>query len=180
MPAVNHSANLFVTLVAALKGHAALVALIGAGAAARLFAGRAAQGSALPRVIFHEISVVEDYTHDSATAADSGLTHTIVQFDCEGRTATAARAVMDTINEVLGGATIAGARPGVAPANVQASFRESGGFGQDLAYDSGDGVAEGHRLSSSFKLIWRDTGYLRTPSGGYVLKPDGVSVFLTP
>ena len=151
MPTVNHSANLATSLMVTLKAHAALTALIGAGTLARLYSGRAEQGSALPRVIWHEITSTPEHTHDSATTADPGMEDTIVQFDIEARALSGCRAVADAISEALNGAS-----PGGAAADIQAAFRESSGFAQPLDHQTGDGVTEAHRLSVDYRLIWRD------------------------
>ncbi|MES2706078.1 MAG: DUF3168 domain-containing protein [Verrucomicrobiota bacterium] len=147
MPAVNHSANLAVSLVAVLRNHAPLAALVGA----RIFGGMAAQGSAMPRIIFHEISSNNDHQHDSATTEDPGIDETLIQFDCEARTLSAARAVTDAIAGVLNGAA-----PGGSPADLQGCFREPGGFAQPMDRDTGDGVAEAHRISVTYRILWRD------------------------
>lgn len=151
MPAVNHSAKMATSLMVAMKAHGALTALIGAGAACRLYSGRAAQGSALPRVVWHEITSTPEHTHDSATTADPGMEDTIVQFDIEARHLSGCRAVADAISEALNGA-----KPGGAAADLQAAFRESGGFAQPLDYQTGDGITEAHRLSVDYRIIWRD------------------------
>ena len=151
MPTVNHTAKLAASIVTLLKAHAALTALIGAGSLARLYSGRAVQGSALPRVIFHEISHVSEAQHDSATASDPGVDDSIVQFDIEARSLSGARAVVDAIAEVFNGAA-----PGGSPANIQASFRESGGFAQPMDYQVGDGVTEAHRISVDYRFRWKD------------------------
>jgi hypothetical protein len=151
MPAVNHSVKMATSLMVALKAHGALTALIGVGTACRLYSGRAAQGSALPRVIWHEITSTPEHTHDSATTSDPGIEDSIVQFDVEGRTLSGCRAVADAISEALNGA-----KPAVGVADIQAAFRESGGFAQAMDYQTGDGVTEAHRLSVDYRLMWRD------------------------
>lgn len=147
MPAVNHSANLMTSLVAALKAHAPLFSLTGS----RIFGGRAAQGSPLPRIVFHEISTNGDHQHDSGTTADAGVDDTIIQFDCEARTLSGCREVADAIGGALNGATGTD-----GPAELQACFRESGGYAQPLDEDTGDGVTESHRLSVDYRILWRD------------------------
>ena len=147
MPTTNHSANFAAALQAALADAVALSALIGA----RLYSGRAAQGSDLPRLIWHEISSLPDHCHDSATSSDAGIESTIVQFDCEARTLSGCRAVADAISAALDGAVIAG-----DDAILQACFRESGGRAQALDHLTGDGVTEAHRLSVDFRILWRD------------------------
>lgn len=147
MPTVNHSAKLAVSLMAALGAHGALTALVGT----RIYGGRAAQGSPLPRVVWHEISSVPEHAHDSATTTDPGIEDTIIQFDVEARTLSGCRAVADAIGEALNGAS-----PGGAAANIQAAFREGGGFAQPLDHDSGDGEHEAHRLSVDYRILWRD------------------------
>ena len=147
MPVSNHSAKLAASLMAALGAHAALTALV----STRIYGGRAAQGSALPRVIWRDISSVSEHTHDSATTSDPGIEDTIVQFDCEARTLSGCRAVADAIAEALNGAS-----PGGATADIQASFKEGGGFAQPLDHDSGDGVHEAHRYSVDYRILWRD------------------------
>lgn len=151
MPTVNHSANLATSLMVALKAHAALTALIGSGSACRLYSDRAAQGSALPRVIWHEITSTPEHTHDSATSDDAGIEDSIIQFDIEDRKLSGCRAVADAISEALNGAKLGG-----AAADIQAAFRESGGFAQPLDHQTGDGVTEAHRLSVDYRLLWRD------------------------
>lgn len=175
MPSVNHSARLAASLITAMRGSSALTALVGSGSSARIYGGMAVQGASLPRVIFHDVSTLNSHTHDSATTSDAGIDESIVQFDCEARTLSIARQVVDEISALLNGAIITG-----GSATIQASFRDSGGFSQPMAYDSGDGVAEGHRISVDYRIFWKDTGYLRTPSLGYVFQPDGVSIFITP
>jgi hypothetical protein len=147
MPTVNHSVNFATSLQAALLAAVGLSALI----SARLYAGRAAQGSALPRVIWHEISSLPDHCHDSATSDDPGIEDTLVQFDCEGRTLSACRTVADAISEALNGATITGDQ-----ALLQGCFRESGSLSQAMDHLSGDGVTEAHRLSVTYRFLWRD------------------------
>ena len=151
MPTINHSVNLAVSLMVALKAHAALTALIGSGNDCRLYSGRAAQDSTLPRVIWHEITSTPDHTHDSATSDDAGIEDTIVQFDIEARSLSGCRAVADAISSALNGAS-----PGGASADIQAAFRESGGFAQPLDHQTGDGITEAHRLSVDYRLLWRD------------------------
>ena len=147
MPTINHSAKLAVSLMATLGAHAALTDLV----ASRIYGGRAAQGSPLPRIVWHDISSVSDHTHDSATTSDPRIEDTIVQFDCEARTLSGCRAVADAIAEALNGAS-----PGGAAADIQAAFKESGGFSQPLDHDSGDGVHEAHRYSVDYRILWRD------------------------
>ena len=151
MPTINHSVNLAVSLMVTLKAHAALTALIGSGNDCRLYSGRAAQDSALPRVIWHEITSTPDHTHDSATSDDAGIEDTIVQFDIEARRLSECRSVADAISGALNGAS-----PGGASADIQAAFRESGGFAQPLDHQTGDGITEAHRLSVDYRLLWRD------------------------
>ncbi len=151
MPAVNHSVKMATSLMVAMKAHGALTALIGAGTACRLYSGRAAQGSTLPRVIWHEITSTPEHTHDSATTSDPGIEDSIVQFDIEARALSGCRAVADAISEALNGA-----KPAVGVADIQAAFRESGGFAQAMDYQTGDGVTEAHRLSVDYRLMWRD------------------------
>lgn len=168
MPTVNHSSKLISSIVAAIKGNATVTALIGSGSSARVYGGRAAQNSALPRIILHEISTTDDYQHDSATSTDPGITDSVIQFDCEGRTMTAARSVVDALAGLFGGAAITS-----TTAHIQAGFRESGGFSQPLDYDSGDGEDEAHRISTDFRFLWRDvSGLLLNPSSGFVLNPS--------
>ncbi len=151
MPTINHSAKLATSLLALLKAHGALTALVGSGDSCRIYGGRAAQNSAFPRVIFHEIFQGGDHQHDSATSADAGVAETIIQFDVEARTLSGCRAVADAIAECLDGAS-----PGGTPANIQAIFREGGGGAQVMDHDTGDGVAEAHRLLTDYRIIWRD------------------------
>jgi len=168
MPTINHSVKLISAIIAAIKGNAAITALIGSGASARLYGGRAAQNSALPRIIFHEISTTDDYQHDSGTSTDAGITESVIQFDAEGRTLTAARGLVDALAALFSGATITS-----ATAHIQAGFRESGGFSRPLEHDSGDGEKESHRISSDFRFLWKDfSGVILNPSGGFVLNPD--------
>lgn len=150
MPTVNHSAKLAASIVAALAARAPLTALVGT----RIFGGMAQQGSPLPRVIFHEIASTTDHQHDSATTSDPGIEETVIQFDCEARTLSGCRAVADAIAEVFNGA-----RPGVigiGGADIQASFKDSGGFAQNMDHDSGDGVTESHRWLVDYRFLWRD------------------------
>ena len=151
MPAINHSAKLAQSVVTLLKAHANLTALIGAGSLARLYGGRAVQGSPLPRVIFHEITHTSEAQHDSATASDPGVDVSVLQFDCEARTLSGARAVADAIAEVFNGGA-----PGGSPADIQASFRDSGGFAQPMDHQAGDGVTEAHRISVDYRFLWKD------------------------
>ena len=147
MPTINHSANLATALTAALSAAGALTAIVGT----RIYAGRAAQKSALPRIIWHEISSQPQHCHDSATSSDPGTEDTIIQFDCEARTLTGCRAIADAIGEAINGATISG-----AAALLQGCFRESGGFAQAMDHQTGDGVTEAHRLSVDYRILWRD------------------------
>lgn len=151
MPAVNHSANLAASIRNALRAYAPMTALVGFGASARIYGGMAQQGSALPRIIFHEIAGTTDHTHDSATTTDPGIEETVIQFDCEARTLSECRAVADVLAAVFNGAS-----PGGSPASIEASFKESGGFAQPMTYDSGDGVAESHRWLVDYRFLWRD------------------------
>lgn len=170
MPAVNHSAKLAAAIVAAMRAHGDLSALV----STRIYGGIAAQGSALPRVIFHEISSVTDYSHDSASSTDPGVEDSIIQFDIEALTLSGCRSVADAIAGLFGGARITG-----ATANIQGAFRESGGFAQPLAYDSGTSVTEAHRVSVDYRFLWCDVvavipGGGGTPSAaGYYLTADG-------
>lgn len=148
MPAVNHSAKLITTLRAALVAHAAIASQV----AERIYGGRAPQGSDLPRIIFHEIASNSEHQHDSATNSDPGTEETIIQFDCEGRTLSAARAVADAIAEALNGAIIPG-----PPAHLQGCFKEGNGFVQPLDIQTGDGITEAHRLSVDYRILWRDS-----------------------
>ncbi len=147
MPTVNHSVKMVTTLRAALIAHAGIAALVGA----RIYGGRAQQGSALPRIIFHEIASTSEHTHDSATTTDPGIEETVIQFDCEGRTLSDARAVADTISEAINGAMIPG-----PPAHLQACFKDSNGFAQPLDLATGDGITEAHRFSVDYRILWRD------------------------
>lgn len=147
----NHSANLITAVYAVLTSNADLSALVGS----RIYGGRAAQGSALPRIIFHEISNVAEALHDTFTSNDPGIDDTVLQFDCEGRTLTDARAVADALSDVLHGVI-----SNSADAEIQGAFRESGGFAQPLDYLTGDGVTEAHRLSVDFRFLWRDAATL--------------------
>jgi hypothetical protein len=148
MPAVNHSAKLAARLVAVLAASAPLSALVGS----RVFGGLAPERSPLPRIIFHEISTVRDHQHDSATATDAGVDETLMQFDIEAGTPSAARAVSDALAETLDGAAFPG-----PPADLQACFRDAGEFGQPLDYDTGNGVAAAHRYSVTYRILWRDS-----------------------
>ena len=147
MPTVNHSAKLAAAIMTALIGDTALSAIAGS----RIYAGRAAQGSALPRIVWHGISTVSDHSHNSATTSDAGIDDSLVQFDCEARTMTGCHALTDALAAVLDGAAIHG-----GAADLQACFRESGGFSQPMDLDTGDGVTEAHRISTTYRFLWRD------------------------
>ena len=82
MPTVNHSAYFAAALHAALTAHAPLAALV----STRIYSGLAPQGSALPRIIWHDITSASDHEHDSATSDDPGTEESVVQFDIEART----------------------------------------------------------------------------------------------
>lgn len=146
MPAANHSAKLAETVMQALLGCAPVTGLVGA----RIYSGRAAQGSALPRLIWHEIASTPEHCHDSASSGDAGIENTIMQFDIEARTLSGCRALADEISACLSGATVSGT------ALLQACFRESGGYAQPLDQLTGDGMTEAHRLSVDYRILWRD------------------------
>lgn len=146
MPTINHSAKFAKALTSALAGHAALTALV----STRIFCGLAAQGSALPRIIWHDITSTTEHTHDSATTSDPGCEESVVQFDIEARTPSGCRAVADDLAELLNGASLTH-----ADALIQGAFKDSNGFSQAIEHDS-DGTGEGHRLSVDYRFLWRD------------------------
>lgn len=147
MPTVNHSAYFAAALHAALTTHAPLTALV----ATRIYSGLAPQASALPRIIWHDITSTSDHEHDSATSDDPGTEESVVQFDIEARTMSDCRTITDALAGLLNGASIQG-----ETADLQGCWKDSNGFAQPLDYDTGDGVGEGHRLSIDYRFRWRD------------------------
>jgi hypothetical protein len=146
MPTINHSAKFAKALTAALTGHAALTDLV----STRIYCSLAAQGSALPRIVWHDITSTSDHSHDSATTSDPGCEESVVQFDIECRTPSDCRAVADALASLLNGASLT--HP---DALIPGVFKDSNGFSQSLEHDT-DGTGEGHRLSVDYRFFWRD------------------------
>ena len=142
----NHHSNLAAAAVTAIREHDALGLLLGT----RIYGVVAAQGSQLPRIVFHHITDSPSYDHDSASSEDAGVSESVYQFDCEGVTATQARGIVDSLDELFSGMS-----KKIGSADIQAAFSE-GIFSQQIKHDEDAGTNQGVRMSREIRFLWRD------------------------
>jgi len=131
-------ATMLTSLHSLLTGSAPITALVGS----RIYASQAPQGAALPTLIYHVIAAPTEHTHDG-----HGLSEAIIQFDIDATTPTSARAVADTLADLIDGKRlIEGAT------NFEAIFHDGNEF-TSVAESLTQGTTQTHRLTVHYRFL---------------------------
>lgn len=107
------------SIIAKLSEDAAVSAIVGSGATARVFAGIAPAGTPAPYAVFSVVASNAEVTHDASSDFDLAT----IQFTCVADTYTAARNLRKSIRGALTDATLAGDEKAV-------DFMERDGFSE--------------------------------------------------